>query len=89
MPLTCGSQPATSRKRRRRSRLQCGVIRIRRRHSSSIKGWWSSHKADWRRRRRHSSRLRGLSLQDPLPRLLLVASYGATGDRPKAQEARA
>lgn len=30
-----------------------------------------------------------LSPQDPLPRLLLVASYGATGDRPKAQEALA
>jgi adenylate cyclase len=28
-----------------------------------------------------------LSPQDPLPRLLLVATYGATGDRPNAQEA--
>jgi adenylate cyclase len=30
-----------------------------------------------------------LSPQDPLPRLLLVATYGATGDRPRAQEALA
>jgi Tfp pilus assembly protein PilF len=30
-----------------------------------------------------------LSPQDPLPRLLLVATHGKTGDRPKAQEALA
>ena len=50
MPPIRGWRPATSRRPRRRSRSPCGSIRIRRRPSCSIKGWWNPRKAGWRRR---------------------------------------